>query len=144
MKFFLVLGLFVVACSAQTTPQTETSLQAAVDAAKRACIEETGVPGDVFSRVRNLQPVISRKGRCYEACLLEKFQLIDENNYMDVDAVVEVNRPVLGDDPDVLNAARRVFTLCSANYQMDRCDFGHNFITCIFRFQVTSPLRFLL
>ncbi|XP_055380649.1 general odorant-binding protein 19d-like [Condylostylus longicornis] len=146
MKFLLVLGLFVVACSAQTTAQseTETSLQAAVDAAKQACIDETGVPEAVVLRVRNLQPVISRKGKCYAACLMDKFQVMDENNYVDVEKTVQVNVPVLGDDPDVLNAARRVFTLCSANYEMDRCDFAHNFLTCIFRFEVTSKLRFLL
>ncbi|XP_055380613.1 general odorant-binding protein 28a-like [Condylostylus longicornis] len=148
MKILLALGLLITVCQAgllsNVVNQALHALKLKANAAKATCLLESGAPQDIVTVVRDLLPVTTRAGLCFEACLIEQYDVMDENNVIDVEKTVQYMIPVIGNDPQVIQAATEVVQTCSANYQMDRCEFAHNVIACLLSSPVTAGLSVLL
>ncbi|XP_017067024.1 general odorant-binding protein 19d [Drosophila eugracilis] len=131
LSVLLLIGLVCLG-AAFAKPHEEMTKDHATELANE-CKAETGATDEDVEHMMNHEAAESHKGKCLRACVLKKFQIMDDSGKVNKEHAVEMVKALAKHDAEKEDAATEVADKCEAiEASEDHCDAAVAFETCIY------------
>ncbi|XP_055380593.1 general odorant-binding protein 28a-like [Condylostylus longicornis] len=143
MKSFLLIVCTVCLIDNLATASPLDDLKNIMSEVKEKCLAESNVPDDVLEKIKKHEPITSREGKCFKACIMENIGVMSDNKIAK-DKILDAAKAIFGADENKLNMAGKVFDDCNQHTETDRCEAANYMCHCIFTHKDTESFRQLL
>ncbi|XP_016996916.2 general odorant-binding protein 19d [Drosophila takahashii] len=131
----LLLGLVAMVCllgAASAKPHEEMTKDHAGELANE-CKAETGATDEDVEQMMNHEAPERHEAKCLRACVMKKFQMMDESGKLSKEHAVEMVKALSKHDAEKEDAPAEVVDKCEAiEAPEDHCDAAVAFENCIY------------
>ncbi|XP_064539776.1 general odorant-binding protein 19d [Drosophila montana] len=134
MSRFVCLAMLVVVLAAvavSAKPHEEINKEHAHEVAQE-CKTETGATDEDVEHMMKHEPAESQESKCLRACMLKKFEIMDDAGKLSKEHALELVKIMSKDDADKEAAGADIVDKCEAiEVPEDHCDAAVAYESCI-------------
>ncbi|XP_055380554.1 general odorant-binding protein 69a-like [Condylostylus longicornis] len=140
-----IIVLFVIIASAipikRVSGEMPEEIKAAFMSAVKDCVAETNISEELLSKIKKHEPISDPAGKCFKACVMDKFGLLTDDVKINKEKMLEGGRMIGVITDDNYEAAGNVIDDCNQYSGSDKCEAANAFCECMHK---TKGVEFLV
>ncbi|KAH8400045.1 hypothetical protein KR215_005902 [Drosophila sulfurigaster] len=125
-----LFATLLVAVAVSGAPHEDLSKEHAAEVAQE-CKTETGASDEDVQHMLQHEPTESHEGKCLRACMMKKFEIMDDAGKLSKEHALELIKHISKDDAEKLSAGAEIVDKCEAiEVPEDHCDAAAAYESC--------------
>ncbi|KAH8396109.1 hypothetical protein KR222_003467 [Zaprionus bogoriensis] len=126
-----ILVLLATVAVARAAPHEEFNKEHAAEVAQE-CKTEAGASDEDLEQMMKYEPAETHEGKCLRACMMKKFEIMDDAGKLSKEHALELVKVMAKDDAEKEEAGTDIVEKCEAlEVPEDHCDAAVTYMTCI-------------